>query len=109
MLTSNYESLCHKVLTVLNAKTNNQAYYIGEGDLADWYVPVEELLRVTKTNNNHLKSVISLMKEGDEIGVITIKGSEHFYLKIKGILAIEGKKYKKSDNMLSHLKRIICM
>ena len=109
MTTSNYEALCHKVLAALNAKTNNQAYYIGEADLADWYVPMKDLQQTAKSDLDELQKVISLMQEGDQIGVITKDGREHFYLKIKGIVAIEEKKYTKTNSMLSQFKRIIHM
>jgi hypothetical protein len=80
-----------KILLELDRKTNNQAYYLGEGNLADWLMPVTELLARFNIGREDYIRVQQLLLERDEIGFLEKNKTEYIFLKEKGLIALYGR------------------
>jgi hypothetical protein len=85
-----------KILLELDRKTNNQGYYLGEENLADWLMPVNELLGRFNIEKEVYKRVQQQLLERDEIGFIVKNNSEYIFLKEKGLIALYGRRNVKT-------------
>jgi hypothetical protein len=104
-----------KILLELDRKTNNQGYYVGEENLADWLMPVEEVLHRLNIEREAYQSVRLLMLERDEIGFVVKDSAEYIFIKEKGLIALYGRRNVKariSQKVLlipSYIKAIVSL
>ncbi len=85
-----------KILLELERKTNNQGYYLGEENLADWLMPVYDLQVRLNIEKEEYKRVQQLLLERDEIGFIAKNNTEYIFLKEKGLIALYGRRNVKT-------------
>jgi hypothetical protein len=85
-----------KILLELDRKTNNQSYYLGEGNLADWLMPVNELLVRFNIEKEAYIRVQQLLLERDEVGFTVKHNTEYIFLKEKGLIALYGRRNVKT-------------
>ncbi len=85
----------HRILSVLNSKTNNQEYVASGLSYEDWCIPVDELCTEANLSKEQYKNLNSLMFDEEEIGLMTLRNIENVHIRQAGMTAFNEKKYLK--------------